>query len=196
MMKVFLDVGGHEGQTLEEVLKPKYDWDWIHCFEPMLEQYMYLVEHFQDERLQIHNYGLADFSGKANLYGSNDIMEASLYPDKNDADETIVTECNFVEVSEIFEWYLASNDICVMKLNCEGGEIPILNNLIDTGHIWNVTNVMIDFDIRKVSGMEHEEQKILDRMKAIGFDHYSLCDDVMVGPTHQDRIANWLQTLS
>ncbi len=51
---------------------------------------------------------------------------------------------------------------------------------------------MIDFDIRKVPGLEHHEQKIIERMKRVGFNKYSLCDHVMIGTTHQNRIRNWL----
>ena len=33
-MKIFLDVGGHEGQTLNSLFDPKYSFDKIYVFEP------------------------------------------------------------------------------------------------------------------------------------------------------------------
>ena len=33
-MKIFLDIGSHIGQTLQEVTKEKYAFDKIVCFEP------------------------------------------------------------------------------------------------------------------------------------------------------------------
>ena len=55
---------------------------------------------------------------------------------------------------------------------------------------------MLDFDIRRVPGMEHTEGQLMGRMAEIGFDRFSLCDNVMVGNTHQRRIRNWLSTIA
>lgn len=37
MQKIFLDVGRHKGETLEEVLKPAYHFNAVHSFEPQPE---------------------------------------------------------------------------------------------------------------------------------------------------------------
>lgn len=188
---IFIDVGTHDGHTMEEVTKPKYKFDTIYGFEPMPEQFENVTRRFQFDHLFIFNKGLSDHSGQVPVYGDNANLGASIYAEKRDTDERIVTYCEMLEASE-FVNSLPSDATVIMKLNCEGAEIPILNNLIDTGAIHRLANVMIDFDIRKVSGREQEEQKILDRMATDGFARYSLCDHVMHGPTHQDRIANWL----
>jgi FkbM family methyltransferase len=191
---IFLDVGAHEGQTLDEVTKPGYRFNRVYAFEPMPAQYGQLVDRFGgDPRVTLCKFGLADRTGTLSLYGDNTAMEASLHPTKRDVDASVVTECRFVRASEFFAENVAAGDIVVVKLNCEGAEIVILGDLIDSGEIWKLANVMIDFDIRKVAGFEHQEHELLDRFAGIGFDRYSLCDDVMVGATHQDRIANWLR---
>ena len=33
-MRIFLDIGAHTGETLNEVLKEKYAFDRVICFEP------------------------------------------------------------------------------------------------------------------------------------------------------------------
>ena len=33
-MKISLDVGSHKGETLKEVIKSKYNFEKIYCFEP------------------------------------------------------------------------------------------------------------------------------------------------------------------
>lgn len=191
-MKAFIDVGGHEGQTLDEAIKPCWAFDKIYCLEPMPRQSQVLSSRYGNlEKVSILPYGLSDSTGSAMIYGDNNIMEASMYAEKRDVNACFETECSFVEAST-FVWDLAE-DVLIMKLNCEGAEGIILQNLIDTGAIWNLRNVMIDFDVRKIPGMEWKEQHILDQFKEIGFTRYSLCDDVMKGATHQDRIANWLK---
>ena len=189
MTLTFLDVGGHEGQTLEEATKPRWPFDRIHCLEPMPAQFDLLRDRFPD--VTVHPFGLAAETGPRTLYGSNAGMESSIYSAKNDVDSNVETDCFFVAASQFVRYWCPTGDL-VVKLNCEGAEIEILDDLIDSGSIWRCANVMIDFDIRKVPGEEHHEQRILSRLRGIGFDRFSLCDDVMRGDTHQDRIANWL----
>lgn len=191
-MKVFLDIGGFEGQTLDEVIKSRWNFDRIYCFEPMPRQYYVLTQKYTDlENVELLNYGLSDKTGSATIYGDNNRMEASIYADKRDVNNSFETVCQFVEASEFVNG-LPEGEI-IMKLNCEGAEAVILQNLIDTGTIWKLKNVMIDFDVRKIPSMEWAEAHILGELGRIGFTRYSLCDKVMHGVTHQDRIASWLR---
>ncbi len=188
---IFIDVGGYEGETLQEVIKPQYNFTKIYCLEPMPRQFEVLTQKYSGlETVELLNYGLSDHTGSATIYGDNNIMEASLYPDKRDVNSSIETECEFLEAS-IFVNSLPDDGI-IMKLNCEGAEAVILQNLIDSGTIWRLNNVMIDFDVRKVPSMAWTEAHLLGELKRIRFTRYSLCDDVMHGKTHQNRIANWL----
>lgn len=194
---VILDVGTHIGHTLEELVKPQYLFRTIYAFEPMIREWTQASETYgNDPRLTIFNYGLGDHTGPTPLYGGNDGFETSIYADKNDADENVVTICDIVSASEFFQEYLSADDMNIVKLNCEGSEVPILNNLIDSGMIHRIYNVMIDWDARKVPSVAHCEGELIARMASIGFDRYSLCDNVMVGVTHQNRIANWLNTIA
>lgn len=189
---IFLDVGAHEGQTLEEVVKPRYGFDWIFAFEPMPRQFAILSERFRDPNVILLEYGLSDHSGEATFYGGNDRMETSLYASKVDVDEREETPGRVVAASEFFEQQVAPWETAVVKLNCEGAEVPILDDLIDSGAIWRCANVMIDFDTRKVAGREGEEARVLGRLDDLGFADYCLCEDVFRGETHQDRIRCWL----
>lgn len=192
-MTIFIDVGGYEGQTLDEVIKPRWGFSRIYCLEPMPRQFEVLVQKYSHlENVELLEYGLSDRTGEAIIYGDNSIMEASMYADKRDADSSFETVCKFIEASE-FVRGLNTDDEIIMKLNCEGAETIILQNLIDSGVIWDLDNVMIDFDVRKIPSMAWSEAHIMAELKRIGFLKFSLCDEVMHGLTHQDRIANWLQ---
>lgn len=194
---IFLDVGAHEGQTLEEVVKPQYGFTHIHAFEPMVDQWQ--TANFRygwRENVTVHHCGLAYEDGLFPLYGNNHAMDATLFKEKRDTpDPEHVTVCRFRDASEVFR-SLPAGEGLVVKLNCEGGEIQILDSLIDSGEIHRVEDVMIDFDIRKVPGREQEERRIVQKLAEAGFDRYHLCEDVMRGQTHQERIAAWLRTVA
>jgi FkbM family methyltransferase len=198
-MKIFIDVGGHIGQTLNEVLSGKYCFDKVYCFEPMPYQYYHLIKNYTEigkkYNLEILPYGLLDNNENRNIYGTNNDMAASIYKNKIDIDNTeYETLCKFVNTSEFFEKNIKDNDLVVMKLNCEGSEVNIIYSLLKSGQISKIGNMMIDFDIRKVPGLEYQAQKIMEEFSKIDFTNYSLVN-VMVGDTHENRIGNWLKTL-
>lgn len=195
-MNIFLDVGGFNGETLREVLKPIYRFDMVHCFEPQAECYATLQATFHDrsgDKLVLHNVGLADFDGEQDLYGKG--VGASMFSDKRDIDNCLSQKCQFVSASRFFDEHINQDDFVVMKLNCEGGELLILRDLMRSGKIHSLENVMIDFDIRKIPSKQHEQKNIMAELKAVGFTNYSLRKKSMLGTTHHESIHWWLSNL-
>lgn len=194
MSRVFLDVGAHEGQTLEEVTRDYYGFDQIFSYEPMPEQFARLTDLYgSNPRVTLCNYGLLDVTDSAPVYGTNERMEASVYSDKADADAGVVTICDFRQASVALGEVVELDDTAIMKLNCEGAEVRILADLISSGAIHLLDEILIDFDIRKVLGRESDAADTIANLASIGFDRYVLSEQVMVGHTHQERTANWLQ---
>jgi FkbM family methyltransferase len=200
MAKIFLDVGGHVGQTLDEILSGKYTFDKVYCFEPMPREYTYLVENYTqkglDYGIEIINSGLLDKTYNDTIYGTNEDMAASIYQEKYDVNNREhETLCSFISAAEFFHNNIKQEDLVTVKLNCEGSEIRIVNSLIESGEISKVSNMMLDFDIRKVPGKEHQAEELIQRLEGLNFKNYSLEWEVMIGDTHQNRIGNWLSTL-
>lgn len=195
--KVFLDVGGHLGQTLDEVLSPEYGFDIVHCFEPLPKFAMLLQAKYQaaiaNGRLQVHAVGLADQDGEATLFGNNEGGGASLFSEHaSNTQHPGATTIRLMRASRFFETELRSSDVVLMKLNCEGAEGQILCDLCSSGEIHKISNVMIDFDLFKVRGRRAEPFAVLEKLKQANFSRYELCYDVMIGKSHQERIRNWL----
>lgn len=197
MGRIFLDIGAHDGQTLAEVIKPGHGFDQVFAFEPMPAQFDHLVGKFGGSpRVHLLNYGLADVDGWRLMYGTNVDMEASIFPEKNDlVDPGFATLCAFTSASAFFRQHIPAGETVVAKLNCEGSEAIIINDMIDSGEIWKLSHFMVDFDVRKIPGQEHTESEVLARLAAIGFTRFVLSEEVMRGETHQARIANWLSTI-
>ena len=188
---IFLDVGGHDGQTLEELVKPGWPFTAVHSFEPMPDQFATLTERFGD-RVECHNFGLLDRTGIVDVYGDNANMGSSVYADKVDVNAETVTACQMVRASEWFADHVVE---AAVKLNCEGSEVPILLDLCDSGEIHKVAAMMIDFDVRKIPSAKGGENEAIRRLADVGFDRFVLCEDSMHGDTHQDRTRAWLAVL-
>lgn len=169
--------------------------DRIICFEPMPAQYQTLIERFGHvDTVTLHHFGLSDHTGTLPVYGSNDRCEASVYPSKTDLDPNIVTDCQFVEASTVFA-ELPEDARLLCRMNCEGSEVPILNNLADHNLLHRIHSLMFEMDIRRCAGHEHEGDELLARMAAEGFDRYELHEPLLGEPegTHRERIAAWLE---
>ena len=183
MKRIFIDVGGHFGETLDEILKPAWQFDIVHCFEPQEKCYAYLKNKFfeqvADGKLVLHKYGLADFNGEQNLFGgTSSTIGASLFADKNDIDASETEKCEFVRASDFVQKHIAPSDLAIMKLNCEGGEVLILRNLMESGSIHIFSSIFIDFDIRKIPSQRGEERKLIAEMENCNFENYALAHEI------------------
>ena len=189
MKKIFIDVGGHVGETLDEVLSAAYRFDIVHCLEPQRRCCDIIARKFtgaiDSGRLMLHKYGLADFNGESNLYGgASSNIGASMFADKQDIDGDEVEKCRFIRASDFFAAHISDGDWVVVKLNCEGGELPILRDLIESSAVHLATNIRIDFDIRKIPRLRCEEENILSQLRNCGFADYVLVDE-------QERVKIW-----
>ena len=80
-----------------------------------------------------------------------------------------------------------------MKLNCEGAEADIVEDLLESGELARVRSVMIDPDVRKIPSQAHRERELRERLRASGLTNYTMEDEAMVGETHRARIQHWLR---
>ena len=189
-MKVFLDVGAHTGESLNAVRDPKYGFDRIYCFEPAHACWPAL-EAVADPRVGVCRFGLWNRTEERPLYDAGSIG-ASLFADKfrtERGDEP----ARFVRATDWFREHLADADEIFLKLNCEGAEADIVDDLLDSGELARVRSVMVDPDVRKIPSQAHRERELRERLRASGLTNYFMEDEVMVGATHRDRIQNWLR---
>lgn len=188
-MKIFVDVGAHEGQTIEEVVKPEYGFDIIYALEPMPKQFDTLERNFLgDPRVKARNVGLGAANASVVMYGGNEQLEASIYGDKNDVDENIHTLVKMLDAEDFFR-ALPEGEVFV-NMNCEGAELPILTHLIDSGAIDRIDYLLVDFDIRKIARLADREADLRFGLDASAV---SWTCEYPVAETHQEMIGAWLR---
>ena len=192
-MKVFLDVGAHRGQTLAAVLEK--DFDRIVCFEPV-SQHWPVLQALADKRTRVETFGLWNRTAAVELFDPGTKGAGFWVKDKRRTDVPITRElCEFRRATDWFCYNLSADDRVYLKLNCEGAECDILDDLLDSGEFGKVAYVMIDFDVRKISAMRHRQDEIMARLEQYPAPRVMLSRDVMAGNTHRDRIHNWLSLL-
>lgn len=192
MSRVFLDVGANNGQTLAAALDPKFKFDEIHCFEPVSACWPRLAE-LADDRVTIERFGLWNKTCRQEIYQPGS-KGAGLW--KKDNGRSDLTElCDFRKASKWVRDNVLLGDVVFLKLNCEGAECDILDDLIDSGEFDKITYAMIDFDVRKIASQKHREAELRAKLEPYAFPRVAFCKDVMRGDTHEARIKHWLQLI-
>ena len=189
-MRIFLDVGAHHGETLQEVLKKKYNFDVIYAFEPS-KKCLSKLKKYKSKKLIINNFGLGKKFENKELYSPGG-LGANVYVNSNNQNtERILIK----QASKWFKNNIKNNDIVFVKLNCEGGECDIINDLLINKQFYKIYNIMITFDVRDIPGKEYEELIIRKKLKNYKLNNFCFSDDVMIGNTHKKRIEYWLNKL-
>lgn len=201
-MKTLLDIGSRNGESLEEFVR--WDFEIIHSFEPMPAQYANIVAAFgDDDRVITHNFGLSDVTGTKLMYGADDKGEASVFSTKIDLDSSVVTECSFVEASAFFAEHVEAG--VFVKMNCEGSEVAILHNLMDSGEIAKIRALRFEMDISRVPDHAHEADVLLARLDRHEVPYVVSSDARLVNGglvermdtsgTHHERLHAWLTSV-
>jgi FkbM family methyltransferase len=193
MMKVFLDVGAHRGQTLAAALEK--DFDRIYCFEPVSQHWPVLAE-MADKRTTVNKYGLWNKTAEIELFDPGTKGAGMWIKDKRRPDLKITRElCQFQRASDWFRKHIDASQRVYLKLNCEGCECDIIDDLLDSGEFEKVSHVMVDFDVAKISAMRHRQAEIVARLEQYPAPRVMYSKASMIGDTHKARIHHWLGLL-
>ncbi len=194
-MKVFIDIGGHHGETIKEVMKRKYDFDKIYCFEPSTKCFNKLDKIAKsDKRVTICKFGLGKSNSEFELFESGELSASIIKSGKNNSNN-IKSNREKIEIMNASEWVknnLSSSDINVVKINTEGSEIDILKSWINSDCMKIFYSVVVMFDIRNFPESRHLEKEIRKDLKENKYFNYCDADDIIRGRTHEKRINNWL----
>jgi len=188
--RIFLDVGANTGQSLAAALDPVFRFDEIVCFEPAHACWKFL-ESVNDNRVKVEYFGLWNKTCVKHLFEPGG-RGASMW--KKDHARSDASElCEFRRATDWFKENVRTGDTVYLKLNCEGAECDILDDLLDSGEFEKVSFVMIDYDVRKIASQKHREAELRARLEPLGFPRVATSKQVMRGPTHEERIKNWLR---
>jgi FkbM family methyltransferase len=192
MRKIFIDVGGFDGGSSCAALDPLFGFDVVYCFEPVASCCEHIDAAITSKRFRLVRAGLLDKTTTMPVYGTG-TLGASIYPDAPSGGvHGGVEESAFIRASEFFQENIKDDDRVWMKLNCEGAEIAILNDLLNSGEATKLEEVLIDYDAAKIPSMQHQVELLEARLATAPF-KYHYPPEVQYGMvTHFGGIRNWL----
>ena len=133
---VVFEVGGFKGAWSKEI-EARYGCD-MYIFEPVDAFFKELKTLFgRNDNVHLYEFGLSDADTTATIAAIGDT--ASTHKTTGDSQKIQLKDIDgFIKKSGI-------KRIDLMNINIEGGEYALLERMIDTGFIKNVTNIQVQF---------------------------------------------------
>ena len=182
---IFIDVGAHTGESLEEAVRGVYKLDVIHAIEPSHFGYN-KIKKIRDKRIILHNIGVADYNGTAKLYGSG-AVGASLFKDK----KQLWNKTEEVVIRKFSNWLnenIPTNAQCFVKINVEGSEISILKEILQSTKKDCIKSILLSIDVYKVPSLKKHQAEFEAILKK-----YPINIKVRNEKEIDIAIANWLK---
>ena len=175
-MRIFLDVGANKGQTVWRVLTYTRI-DLIYAFEPAPTAIAALHKQYgSNPRVSIQPFGFWNRTCTATLRDEGSVG-ASVFSDfKNPHPTGRATACRFVRATDWLRDNLSDSDWVVLKMNCEGCECDILDDLLDSGEWRRLAHILCDFDVRKSPSNAHRRADTIERVRRMGVPNFHICE--------------------
>ena len=134
---IVFDLGGYEGQWASDIFS-KYQCT-IFIFEPYSIYADNIKKRFElNPCIHLFPFGLSSSNSSSELYISDDASSIYKRATGSSVSIKLVSFTDFVNENKI-------SQIDLIKINIEGGEYDILENLIARGWIKNIKNIQVQF---------------------------------------------------
>jgi FkbM family methyltransferase len=154
---IFFDIGAHVGNFSTKMYE-KFECN-IYAFEPLDENFKILTQNLNNyKKIKCFQIALLNFDGYSNI--SSLCASASLF-DRNEG------STNKEVVVKSFETFITDENIKFVdfvKMNIEGSEYDLLNDIIDSGNIKKIQHLQIQFH-NFVDDSETKRKMIRNKLK-------------------------------
>ncbi|MFW5469844.1 FkbM family methyltransferase [Knoellia sp. CPCC 206435] len=185
---VFIDVGAHVGETVEEAVRPRWQFDRVFAFEPVARN-VEVLRSIPSHSLTVVDAGWWKEDALMDVHDPGDIG-ASVHAAK--ARTATVERCRFVDAAEWMAENTRAGDEIWLKLNCEGAECDIIDALDAARLLDRVSHLLVHFDVEKIPGMAPRAEQARATLRSNGVEFLE-ADQIMYGRSHQAKTANWIR---
>jgi hypothetical protein len=96
-----------------------------------------------------------------------------------------------VRASDWFRDHLTETDEVYLKLNCEGCEVDIIEDLLDSNEYRKITSLGVAFDVWKIPSQCGREIEIKRRLEVCGYGNY-VDIELQPGDSRREKMQMWL----
>lgn len=133
---IVFDLGGFEGNWSADIIE-KYNCQ-VYIFEPVNFYYQKILDRFKNnQKVKVFNLGLSNKNDKTDIFYNGDSSSMVFETSKTEKIE-VRNICDFLEEFEI-------NKIDLIKINIEGAEFDLLDEVIKKDYQSKFENIQVQF---------------------------------------------------
>ena len=149
-----VDAGGFKGEWSEKIYN-LYECN-ILVFEPMKKYFSLIENKFEgNTKVKVYKKGLSNFNSVMDIYDSGDSSSVYLESEKSESVE-LIKFSEFCQ-KEGIEY------IDLIKINIEGGEYDLMDDIISSGLVEDIKNIQVQFH-RFIEGCHEKRQHIQNQL--------------------------------
>tara|TARA_B100000700_G_scaffold328582_1_gene446902 strand:+ start:82 stop:1782 length:1701 start_codon:yes stop_codon:yes gene_type:complete len=203
MIHTFIDCGAHLGESIEHFRKTKlyknYNWK-IYSFEPHPILFQQLYDKYNnDNEVSLYNKAIwIEDTKEINFYqrhtkfynnGSSSLMKNKKTGGLDINNPLKVSSINFTK------WLLShinKNSYNILKIDIEGAEYDVLNNMLKTDVFKHINHLFIEFHNVKVNIPKNIDNELMLKIKQINNNiKITTEDEVLAG----EKLGNWFDNI-
>lgn len=171
-MKVFIDLGAYNGDSLEVALKKYRNFDKFYAFEPPGKNFKILKDKFsKNNRVFLINAAADIKTGKSKLYPGDEFgdLGASLCENKTNIfkDETELVDT--VDISKFIRDNFKPNDKIILKMDIEGKEYDVFEKMIEDKSIQYIDRIFCEWHFDRINIPKEKHDKMVEKLNKLGF---------------------------
>jgi FkbM family methyltransferase len=178
-MKVFIDCGAYNGDTLVKAMEKFPDVDMFYAFEPYPPNFKALVEKFgSDEKVKPYQQavGIKDEIRFLFQHREADIeltqlsVGGSLTNKKGNLNIEHRIKVDVVDFAKFIKDNFKKEDYIILKVDIEGYEYDLFDHLIRKGAIDYIDKIYCEWHLRKLDMSERDHNNMIKALRNLGFD--------------------------
>lgn len=169
-MRIFIDLGAFDGDTITMALNRYNNLDKIYAFEPLEKNFERLARRFAGrENIVLLNVAAHVADAEAKLYLGREWGDegGSLCENKITCHKDKFENIQAIDFSRYIKDFF--DDEIILKINIEGGEYELLEKMIRDGSINYVSELFCEWHYDKIGVSREEHQEYIKQLRRLGF---------------------------
>jgi len=179
-MKIFIDLGAYNGDTIKLAMKKYPDFDRYIGFEPAPSLYKKAKRRLKKySKVKMRMLAASITSSKtAKLFlnyrrGAKGILGSgsTLCGTKTSGNinKKITVTVRTIDFAEYLRDNFSIDDFIVLKVDIEGTEYPLFKHLVTTGAISYVDKIYCEWHYKRIGLSKDKHQEVVDSLKSLGY---------------------------
>jgi FkbM family methyltransferase len=171
-MKIFIDLGAFDGDTIDIAIKKYKKLGEIHAFEPLTENFDKLRKKFDGKQnVLLINAAACTADGEGKLFLGKDWGDTggSLCDNKSTCYKDRFENVKMLDFSKYVLEHFDNNDKKILKIDIEGKEYELLEKMMQDGSLQCIDELFCEWHFNRIGLAYEKHLECVKHLRSLGF---------------------------